>query len=59
MIILTTLEERFDINKEFIEVTKSEYNMFKDYLRSYKEDKLVEFANNIMYNGKILKVANE
>ena len=55
MIILTTLEERFDINKEFIEVTKSEYNMFKDYLRSYKEDKLVEFANNIMYNGKILK----
>lgn len=56
MIILTTLEERFDINKEFIEVTKSEYNMFKDYLRSYKEDKLVEFANNIMYNGKILKV---
>ena len=59
MIILTTLEERFDINKEFIEVTKSEYNMFKDYLRSYKEDKLVEFANNIMYNGKILKVVNE
>ena len=33
--------------------------MFKDYLRSYKEDKLVEFANNIMYNGKILKVVNE
>ncbi len=59
-IILAVLEERFDIDKPTIDVTIDEYNMFQAYLRScYKEDELVEFADNIMYNGKILKVTNE
>ena len=56
-IILAILEERFNIDKPTIDVTIDEYNMFQAYLRSYyKEDELVEFADNIMYNGKILKV---
>ena len=54
--ILTILEEKYSMTKPFIDVTKSEYNLFKDYLRSYySKDDTVTFADDIMYNGKILR----
>jgi predicted O-methyltransferase YrrM len=54
--ILIILEEKYSMTKPFIDVTKSEYNLFKEYLRSYySEDDTVTFTDDIMYNGKIIR----
>ena len=49
------LEERYYQNESFIEVTENEYNLFKEFIKSFYDEE-VTLSNNLTYDGKRLKI---